>query len=32
LITHVLPMRRLEEAFHLMRERPDGFMKAAVTP
>lgn len=32
LITHVLPMRRLDQAFRLMRERPDGFMKAVVTP
>lgn len=32
LFTHVLPMRRLDEAFRLMRERPDGFMKAVVTP
>jgi len=32
LITHVLPMRNLGRAFHLMRERPDGFLKAVVTP
>lgn len=32
LITHVLPMRDLGRAFRLMRERPDGFLKAVVTP
>lgn len=32
LITHVLPMRELGRAFQLMRERPDGFLKAVVTP
>lgn len=32
LITHVLPMRELGEAFRMMRERPDGFMKAVVVP
>lgn len=32
LITHTLPLRELGRAFALMRERPDGFMKAVVTP
>lgn len=32
LVTHVLPMRELGRAFELMRERPDGFLKAVVTP
>jgi threonine dehydrogenase-like Zn-dependent dehydrogenase len=31
LITHTLPLRALRRAFGLMRERPDGFMKAVVT-
>ena len=31
LYTHVLPLARLPEAFALMRERPDGFLKALVT-
>jgi D-arabinose 1-dehydrogenase-like Zn-dependent alcohol dehydrogenase len=31
LITHALPLRELGRAFELMRERPDGFMKAVVT-
>lgn len=30
LITHTLPLRELGRAFALMRERPDGFMKAVV--
>lgn len=30
LITHTLPVRELGRAFELMRERPDGFMKAVV--
>lgn len=30
LITHTLPLRDLGRAFELMRERPDGFMKAVV--
>ena len=31
LYTHILPLARLPEAFALMRERPDGFLKALVT-
>lgn len=30
LLTHELPMSRLDEAFELTRSRPDGFMKAVV--
>lgn len=32
LFTHVLPLAQLADAFALMQERPDGFMKALVTP
>jgi threonine dehydrogenase-like Zn-dependent dehydrogenase len=32
LITHAVPLHDLGRAFTLMRERPDGFMKAVVTP
>lgn len=32
LITHEIPLRELGRAFGLMRERPDGFMKAVVVP
>lgn len=32
LLTHALPLRELGRAFELMRARPDGFMKAVVTP
>lgn len=32
LITHTLPLRELGRAFALMHERPDGFLKAVVTP
>jgi threonine dehydrogenase-like Zn-dependent dehydrogenase len=32
LCTHRLPLERLPQAFELMRERPDGFLKAVVTP
>ena len=31
LYTHILPLERLPDAFRLMRERPDGFLKALVT-
>lgn len=31
LITHALPLHGLDEAFRLMIERPDGFVKAIVT-
>lgn len=30
LVTHVLPIPRIEEAFQLLEERPAGFLKAAV--
>lgn len=32
LYTHVLPLAELGKAFELMQQRPDGFMKAIVTP
>lgn len=32
LYTHTFPLDRLDEAFVSLRERPDGFMKALVTP
>ena len=31
LYTHILPLEQLPDAFRLMRERPDGFLKALVT-
>jgi threonine dehydrogenase-like Zn-dependent dehydrogenase len=31
LYTHVLPLDRVDEAFELVRTRPDGFVKALVT-
>lgn len=31
-ITHVLPLDRLGDAMELLRERPDGFLKAVVLP
>jgi threonine dehydrogenase-like Zn-dependent dehydrogenase len=30
LITHVLPLDGIDRAFHLMADRPDGFLKAVV--
>jgi threonine dehydrogenase-like Zn-dependent dehydrogenase len=30
LLTHEFPLERIGEAFTLMRERPDGFMKALI--
>jgi threonine dehydrogenase-like Zn-dependent dehydrogenase len=32
LVTHEMPLRELDRAFTLMRERPAGFMKAVVAP
>ncbi len=32
LITHTLPLDRLDEALDLVEERPDGFLKAVVVP
>lgn len=32
LVTHRLPLGRLDEAFELARTRPDGFLKAVVCP
>lgn len=32
LYTHRVPLARAEEAFELLRRRPDGFVKALVTP
>jgi threonine dehydrogenase-like Zn-dependent dehydrogenase len=32
LYTHVLPLERVDEAFELMRTRPDDFVKALVVP
>jgi threonine dehydrogenase-like Zn-dependent dehydrogenase len=32
LITHRVPLAELGHAFELMRERPDGFMKAVALP
>lgn len=32
LVTHDIPLHQLGRAFALMRERPDGFLKAVVTP
>ena len=32
LYTHVLPLERLDEAFELVRTRPDDFVKAIVMP
>ncbi len=31
LYSHIVPFERLEEAFELMKNRPDGFLKALVT-
>jgi threonine dehydrogenase-like Zn-dependent dehydrogenase len=31
LLTHRMPLDRLSNAFELMRERPEGFLKAVVT-
>jgi threonine dehydrogenase-like Zn-dependent dehydrogenase len=31
LLTHSLPVERLDEAFELTRSRPDAFVKAVVT-
>jgi threonine dehydrogenase-like Zn-dependent dehydrogenase len=32
LVTHAFPLERIGEAFEAMRARPDGFLKAVVTP
>jgi len=32
LYTHRVPLERAHEAFELLRLRPDGFVKALVTP
>jgi threonine dehydrogenase-like Zn-dependent dehydrogenase len=32
LITHAYPLDRLDEALDATRDRPDGFLKAIVTP
>lgn len=32
LLTHAVPLDRMDEAFRLMTERPDGFLKAVVIP
>jgi threonine dehydrogenase-like Zn-dependent dehydrogenase len=32
LLTHAVPLAELDRAFDLMRERPDGFMKAVAVP
>ena len=32
LYTHVYPLQRLDEALNATRDRPDGFLKALVTP
>jgi threonine dehydrogenase-like Zn-dependent dehydrogenase len=32
LYTHHVPLERASEAFELLRMRPDGFVKALVTP
>ena len=31
LLTHALPLKKLGDAFELMRTRPEGFLKAVVT-
>lgn len=32
LLTHHYPLARIADAFHVLAERPDGFVKATVTP
>ena len=32
LYTHTYPLERLDEALNATRDRPDGFLKALVTP
>jgi len=32
LLTHLLPLRNIADAFRLQQERPDGFLKAVVMP